>query len=223
MSMSLPDMRLMITRPLGINVGGTGMATSQLDLYLNRSFWEVQNKFPFREKEVVSTFDTSAGGRLYEVSFPTEAVKHLAIEEIDGSGVGQHHPLEKIERDVYEQLYKANSEDHWGIPTKYVREGCVIRLFPTPDDVYTITIKRLVALSDFSATNVTSGIPQVWDEIIGFGGTWRAALDLGDVNKASFYKSLQAEMINTIIPTESDEAQSNAQLASVTVLGLDYD
>lgn len=214
-------MRLGITRPLGVNVGGTQAPVEQLDLCLNRAFWEIQNKFPLREKEVVSTFNLIPGIRNYDVIFPTEAVKHLAIRREDDSGVFQHYPLEQITRDQYEQLY-AETEDQWDIPVKYVREGCLMRMWPTPDDDYLITIKRLVALNDLSNVNTSSTIPQVWDEIIMFGGLWRFALELGQLDKVQYYKSLQAEMINTIIPTEVNETQSNSQLARVEVLGLDY-
>lgn len=221
MPISISDMRLGVTRPLGVNLGGTQMPVEQVDLYLNRAFWEIQNKFPLREKEVVSTFETVRGARNYDVQFPTEAVRHIAITEKDILGVGQHYPLIQITRDVYEQLYQ-DSENQWNIPVKYVREGCLIRLWPTPDDEYTITIKRLVALTDLSSINIVSGIPQVWDEIIVFGALWRACVDLSDVVRAQWYKSLQAEMINTIIPTEVNEAQSNSQLAHVEVPGLEY-
>lgn len=221
MSINLTDLRLGITRPLGLNVGGTQMPTEQLDLNLNRAFWEIQNKFPLREKEAISTFQTIAGSRNYDMSFPTEAVKHIAIEEDDDTGVGQHTPLIQITRDQYEQKYQS-TEDQWGIPCKYVREGCIIRLFPTPDDIYTLTIKRLIALNDFSDLVTSSGIPQVWDEIIMLGGLWRTCIDIGDLARSSFFKSLQAEMINTIIPTEVNEAQSNSQYAHVEVPGLEY-
>lgn len=221
MPLSLPNLRLGITRPLGVNVGGTQAPVEQLDLYLNRSFWEIQNKFPLREKEVISTFSTIVGIRNYDVIFPTEAVKHIAIRKNNDGGIGQEYPLEQITRDQYEQLY-ATTEDQWDIPVKYVREGCIIRMWPTPDEAYTIIIKRLVALSDLSNVNSTTTIPQVWDEIIMFGALWRFCVDLGDLNRVTYFKSLQGEMINTIIPTEIQEIQSNSQLARVEVLGLDY-
>lgn len=214
-------MRLGVTKPLGLNVGGTQLGIDEIDLYLNRAFWEIQNKFPFREKEVVSTFETTAGARNYDVGFPTEAVKHIAIKENENSDVGRHTPLVQITRDMYEQKYES-TEDQWGIPDSYVREGCIVRLFPTPDEAYTITIERLVALVDLSNNKTVSGLPQVWDEIIVFGGLWRACVDLGDLGRASWFKSLQAEQINTIIPTEVNEEQSNSQLAHVEVPGLDY-
>lgn len=221
MPINLTNMRLGVTRPLGLNAGGTQMGNDQIDLYLNRAFWEIQNKFPFREKEVVSSFETVEGGRNYDVQFPTEAVKHIAIKENDDSGIGRHIPLVQITRDVYEREYEA-SEDQWDIPTSYVREGCIIRLFPTPDDAYTIIIKRLVALSDLSNIKTTSGIPQVWDEIIILGALWRACIDVGDLGRSSWFKATQAEMINTIIPTEVQEEQANSQYAHVEVPGLEY-
>lgn len=220
MPISLTDMRLGVTRPLGINVGGTQMPTTQIDLYLNRSFWEIQNKYPLREKQAISTFQTIIGVRNYDVSFPTEAVDHIAITEND-SGQGIHYPLVQITRDVYEQKYR-DTQDQWDIPIEYVREGCIVRLWPTPDEEYTITIRRLVALTDLSAIQTTSGIQHVWDEVIVYGALWRACIDLSDLAKSAYYKSLQMELINTIIPQQAKEEQSNSQLAHVEVPVMEY-
>lgn len=228
MGLNLADLRLSIYRPLGLVDSTNTLIVSQLpliqaDLYLNRAFWEIQNKFPFREKEIISEFDTVDDVRNYNVTFPTEAIIHLSIEDdrYDGNN-NPHAPLERITRDVYEQSYR-NDTDENGFPTKYVLEGCVIRLYPTPDGIYKIIMKRLVTLTDLSLTNATPGIPQVWHEIIGYGALWRAFIDRNDYARANNIKMLQAELINTIIPREALEDQSNAQLARVEVLGIDYE
>lgn len=224
MPINLADMRLGVTRPIGINVGGTQMSTAQIDLYLNRAYWEIQNKFPFREKEAISTFDTVAGVRNYDVEFPVEAIKHIAIQEREDMGTNrQHYPLIQITRDQYEQRYRED-EGQWSIPKKYVREDNIIKFFPTPNNIYQITIKRLIALNDLGSSSATdtSDVPQVWDEIIVLGGLWRACVDIGDLARSGWFKSMQAELINTIVPTEVKEDQSNSQLAHVEVPGLEY-
>lgn len=220
MGLNLDYMRRMVRIPLGVS-SQTQLSDTDIDVYLNRAYWEYQNKFPFREKEVISTFDTVAGQRSYDVSFPTEAVKHIAITEVT-TGMGQHIPLTQITRDVYEQQYQDDSSQQ-AMPVEYVREGCIIRLWPTPDQIYTLTIERLVALTDLSTINNLPVIPQVWHEIIGYGGLWRAYIDFGDLQRSNFIKSMQAELINTIVPTEVNESQSNSQRAGVSVLGLGYD
>lgn len=220
MGLDIAYMRGMVRTPLGIS-SVNQLSDPAIDVYLNRAYWEYQNKFPFREKEVISTFQTTIGQNAYDVSFPTEAVKHVSITELT-SGQGKHFPLVQITRDVYEQQYE-DSQDQWAIPCEYVREGCIIRLFPTPDQVYTITIERLLALTDLSSVNNLPVIPQVWHEIIGYGGLWRAYVDFGDLTRADYIKRVQAELVNTVIPTEVNESQSNSQLAGVRVLGLDYE
>lgn len=223
--LNIDQLRLMLYTPLGIPLNSVQLPFTVADLYLNRAFWEVQNKFPFREKEVISNFNTTIGVRNYDVSFPTEAVKHISITHPNVGGsvtVNKSWPLEQITRDQYEQLYADNS-DVYELPEKYVREGCIIRLWPTPDAIYTLTIERLVALTDISTSHVSPSIPQVWHEIIGLGGLWRLYLDKGDFARANATKQFQADLINTTIPAEINEAQSNSQLARVEVLGLDYE
>lgn|SRR5690606_9580117 len=218
MGLDLTSLRNGIYKPIGIEPNSPEMPFVDVDLYLNRAFWEIQNKFPLKEKHVTSTFQTTAGIRNYDVSYPTEAVLHIAIEEPTRK---EHIPLDKITANTYESIYR-DDEEEWGMPTKFVLEGCIVRFWRTPDQEYTVIIRRLVALNDLGVLVTTPNVPNVWHEIILYGGLWRAYIDVGDHVRANNIKLLQSELINTIVPTEAKEEQTNTSLAHVEVLGRDY-
>lgn len=174
-------------------------------LILNQSYWELMDKYPFKEKEVRVTFPTVAGVRNYNCPTPFEALRHLAILNPQGEA---HTPLDQISEDVYEQEYDASS-DNQAIPTKYVREGCQILLFPTPDDAYTITMRYWTTLDNL--TSVTGpNMPQSWHEIILFGAIWRAFIEIcGDYVRGMGAKNFQQSLINNAVPVQAKEEENN--------------
>lgn len=220
MSLDIVALRAKVWRPLGFDDDNTDeLPRSLIDLNLNISMWEIMDKFHFREKEVRGTFVTTASLNRYDMPEPFEALQHLAI--VDPESL-QHIPLIRMEADTYESVYNENEENE-GFPTHYVREGCSVRMWPTPDVEYTIIIRRLITLTDISASNSIPDMPQAWHELIAFGGLWRSAMDIGDVNRGGNFRALQVSMMNSMIPTEMKEKVANSRLAGLNVIGRDYD
>jgi hypothetical protein len=210
-------MRKQVRKACGIDdENDPDLSTPEIDLYLNLAYWEIQDKFPFREKEKTATFQTVIGTRNYNVPQPFEALQSLAI--VDPVS-GKHVPLDRMGDDEYEQSY-IEGESHYGQPERYLREGCFVRLYPTPDKVYTIVLRRLITLTDISDTRTTPEIPRAWWEIITLGGQYRALLDLGDIKKSNYYMNLQTAKINGMVPTEAKEAV-DSQRAGLEVIRED--
>jgi hypothetical protein len=187
------------------------------DTYLNRSFWELGPKFDFREKEVVGTFTTVEGTNYYKTPTSFEAMQNLDIEDLNDFS---HKPLDRITRDVFSSKYE-NRVDSRGKPELYFREDTGIRLWPTPDGIYTLTIKYLRTLADVSDSNLVPGIPQEWHEIILLGGVWRAMLGVNrDVRGARDIRAFQASLMEGITVVEVKE-EIDSHRAGLEVLGLD--
>ncbi len=185
------------------------------DTYLNRSYWEILDKFPFREKEIVGTFQTVVGEDYYSTPTPFEAIQHLAIEDLVSK---QHTPLDLIGKDYYEQIH-VNDPTAWGKPEKYLREDTGIRLEPVPDQIYKITIRYWTVLSDLSNSNTQSPIPQAWHEVILFGGVWRAFIGANnDYVRGQAARAWQASLIDKLTPVESKEKQDTSR-AGLRVIG----
>lgn len=189
------------------------------DLYLNRAFWEVQDAFPFREREKLATFQTIAGVLKYDIP-SGEAIQSLSIMDTT-QDTFSHVPLDQIDATDYETRF-IDDEDNRGVPTKFVREGCLIRLWPTPADVYTVQIRRLIVLADLSNLNSVPSIPQVWHEIIAYGGVERRFIDLGDINRAALFRKLKGSMMDEKTSIKSEEKQANTQHAGLNYIGRTY-
>lgn len=184
-------------------------------LQLNIAYWELLDKFPFREKETRTTFVTQAGVRAYNAPSPFEALKHLAIKDLD-SDSDQHTPIDQMGHDVYEQKYNESS-DNQGQPTHYVREACQILLYPTPDDVYTLTMRYWTTLDDLSSSQ-SPQIPQSWHELIYFGALWREFMDIGDHQRMASTLRIWDKMVNTAVPVEAKEEINNPRAGIEVIL-----
>jgi hypothetical protein len=189
---------------------GTGeddvdLPNAKLDSYLNKSFWEILDKLPFRVKEKTVTFQTAVGSALYSVPASFEAIRHLSIEDYNSF---EHTDVDQMDPKVYEASY-ANRSDSYGKPTHYVRENNFIRLYPTPDNTYTLTLKYNAELADLSDTNQYPSVPRVWYEIIELGGLWRRFLSLNDYPRVSAVKNLQRDLLSTTTPIQAKEKMDN--------------
>lgn len=191
------------------------MPDTKADLLLNRAYWEILDKFHFREKEVTATFDIVAGTRLYNMPDPFDALRLLSVLNPDTE---QHMVLKRMTIQKYEELYN-ESEDEQDFPTHYVREACSARLWPTPDADYTATIKYWTTLADLvEGTNETPPIPQSWHEIILFGGVWRAFVSFGDYVRGNTAKAHQSALIESAVPVEAKE-EYDSESAGIEVPG----
>jgi hypothetical protein len=206
MTLVLADLELELEEHLGLDATDVGQApwtVDRIDLLLNRSFWEIQYKFPFREKELTATFVTVAGTRLYAIPVLFEALRQLSIEDVNDFS---HSVLQRTTIYDYEQRFV---NDPSGVeqdkPTHYTREGLGIRLLPTPDRVYTVTIKYQTTLADLSTQNNVPVIPQIWHEVILYGAVWRGFMRLGDYARAQAAKAHQRELMAEIQPVEAKE------------------
>lgn len=196
----------------------TDLPDTKADLMLNRSMWEVMDKFHFREKEVTVTFSTVAGTRLYNMPDPFEAMRLLSIKDPD---TNEHKKLKRTTIEYYENNYDTDT-DAQDFPVYYVREGCAVRLLPTPDDAYELTLKYWTTLADLSDSNTAIVIPPSWHEIILFGAVYRGFLSFGDFVRANGMRQQQIGLINSSVPTEAKEEYDSSD-AALSVKVREYD
>lgn len=217
MGLDLLDLRDSVRTATGTDE--SDLPDEKLDIYLNMSWWELIDKFKFREKEVTVTFDTIIGIRLYNMPSPFEALRSLSIKTSD---TNEHRTLKRITIQVYEDKHDED-EDARGMPVEYVREGCAARLWPTPDAVYTITQKYWTTLADITEDEPNLVIPQSWHEVVLFGALWRTfILHLSDFVRGNKAKKHQVSLVNSAVPVEAKEEEDSPH-AGVRVLFNDYD
>ena len=216
------DVDTMVTNvwnSLGVDGNDVGFGTTQTLLLLNQSFWEILNKFEFREKETSYNFSTIAGQSDYVPPTIFEALKLISIEDPNDL---KHTPLDRMSPLIYEQNF-VNLPTSQTKPTNYLRYNNLIRLFPTPDIAYNLTVYHWLTLSDL-VTHGTLGLPREWDELVQDGAIYRGYKILGDLVKAKQVRQDQIERINSTVPVESKEENDSPNSgvnipAGITVLG----
>lgn len=225
MTLDLTSLRLQLREGLGLEGDDTATLPNTdtsdktgADTYLNRAYWEVLDRFKFREKEVIATFPTTQGEDFYKIPSPFEAIQGLSIEDPDSFA---HTPLDRITADEFEQTFvnKTDAEDK---PTNYFREADGIRLYPRPDQAYTVTIRHWTLLSDLSSTNtVPAFLQKNFHEIILFGGLWRAFIGVnGDWTRSQAARAVQSGLLAGVHSTDEKE-QADSHRAGVEVAGYE--
>jgi hypothetical protein len=201
-----------------LGVDEDDLPNASADLLINRSYSWLLNMFKFRSKEVSATFPTVNGTRNYDLPDDVEAVRGVSIEDPNSMA---HTPLDRMTTDDYESNY-TDSTDLESTPTNYVREGSCIRLWPTPDTVYEITLKYDRLLSDLSDSNTAPDVPPNWEEMILLGAVFRGYLRLGDNLRARELKQHVESLAVQAKPQEKKE-EFDSHRAGLDVILPSYD
>jgi len=191
--MYLSDLESELREHLGEDTAD--LSTAMADMLLNRSYSEILNRYGehFRQKEVSFTWPTIAGEKLYQVPADFEALRQLSIEDLNDQ---VHSPLVRMTPFEYERVFQ-NRSDAQDKPLNYVREDGCIRLFPTPDNVYTITMKYWKLLDALGGVVTQSALPAEWDEIILYGAVYRGFIRRGDYIRGQAARAHQETLMNT--------------------------
>lgn len=219
MGLSLAQIRAEVLVELGVDATDLDSSGSaNLDLLINQSYWDVMDKFSFREKESNTTFATVAGTRDYNLTSKISTAASVTFEALRSVFVKNDDSLEHerlIEESIaaYEEEYSEDI-DARDYPTHYVRDGGIIRLRPTPDDAYTLTVYFLKTLTDVASAG--PDVPQSWHEIVKDGAVWRGHKRFRDFNSAQQVKLLQESAIRNAL-TQPAKEDAFKKFAGVSV------
>lgn len=214
--MNVESLQQELLENLGID--SDDMDSDTQKLLLNRAYWAMLNKFPFRETQTTALFTLTAGVSIYVMPNPFEALRQLSIEDLND---GTHTVLERMTEFFYENTY-VNRADQQGKPSHYYREKNAAKVWPTPDAAYPSTLKYTTVLDDLDDPSDVPGVPKNWHEILLFGATWRGFYRIGDIVRGERMKKLDSTLINEAVPTESKE-EKDSPYAGVEVLLNEYD
>lgn len=220
MPLSLVQLENELLAHLGVDVTDFTNGLTDVDLILNRSWWQVMADLDFKEKETRKSISLVVNQSLYNVTTLVnplifEALQNVAIED---PTTFKHSLLELMQPQTYEaNLINLTSEN--AKPTHYVRSNTDLIFWPTPDKTYNVTLYYLQTLADIAAGGPP--VPQNWHDIILFGAIYRGFMRFGDYNRGNAAKKHQDKLIENSTPINSKEL-ANLPLAGLSVLGRDY-
>lgn len=218
MTIDLQTLRDELRFALGVEEDDDGWENDPIDLLLNRAYWALLAKFPFRSIESTVNFNMEVGSNLYIMPTPFDALKQISIIDPDSN---RSIKLKRMTPVEYANVYVAGS-NAYAIPEKYFRENAAAKVWPTPDKAYACTLKYTTILAELEDPTDEPGVPHDWREILLFGAQWRGYYRLGDIVRGERMKKLDATMINDAVPVEAKEEGDSSE-AGVEYLRNDYD
>lgn len=217
MGLTLANLRAEVLAECGIDatdLDATGSAN--LDLIINQSYWDVMDKFSFREKETYTSFALTIGTYIYNLSSKIQTAASVTFEALRRVYVYNSDELKdkELTEVSLEKFKERHSEDTNArdIPNAFLRIGGEIHLDPVPDKAYTLKPFFLKTLSDVPTAGPE--IPQSWHEIVKDGAIWRVHKRFRDYNSAEQIKRIQDIAISRALTVPSKE-DSFKKLAGV--------
>lgn len=221
MGLNLAALRNELRASLGVDADDlpdTSLTRTSTDELLNRSLWEVTEKFAFREKEYSTNFvASSAYGNKYTLPGNFEALLNVSVQNPDNQ---RQYDLVRMTRVTYDAEFNSNVSDQCanGQPTGYLRDNDCIIFWPAPDKAYNIKLRYLLTISDLTDANPNLTIPQSWHEIILLGAVWRGFITFGDYDRSERAKQHQLSLIVSSVPVEAKE-EFDSHISGVEVMG----
>jgi hypothetical protein len=211
--LNVDEMRELVRAGLG-GVSPSELDNTKVDQLLNMSFWYLESRFPFKEKECRIEFPMTVGENGYLVpgnnpSAPNlldlEAIKSISVIDPDSDTITQVSKMTQQHWDaIVENL---DNTDYYAIPTRWVRMDETIVFHPTPDKIYTVRLyflKTLKSLVDGTVDDLN--FPREWCEIVVEGAIARGHQYYGqDYNLAGGMYNLQTNKIRTAVSHQSKE------------------
>ncbi len=160
--LSLTDMRRLLRKGLG-DLDDSDLTDAEADELLNFAFWELEDKFPFKEKELTVEGSTVAGTRSYALADNLAALVSVSVKDPDD---GIWYKLVRMSIASHDESRNDNSDTR-ARPVRYLRLEHDLILQPVPDQVYTYrtTMWRTLASLEEGVVDAT-GLPRNWDEMV---------------------------------------------------------
>lgn len=218
--LSMSQLRSETLAHLGIDATDLDLTGSaNLDLLINRAWWDLLDRVDFKEKDKYTTFSTVAAQRDYSIQtiIGSDIFDAIDVISITDPNSLDHEPLDSITNNWYEENYNEQTTQQ-AQPTSYFHWNGNLRLYPTPDVIYTINIYYKYILTDLSAGN--PAIPQGWHEGILYAAVARGHIRSRDYSSAGFMEGKSNQAMSR--KTTAGKDDTNNKFAGVQVYRNKY-
>lgn len=220
LGLTLQEMRDLVREGMG-NLTPADIPNDKVDRFLEMSFWELEAKYPFKEKECRYDFPLVVGTNEYLIAnfdnldlIDVEALQSVSVLDLDNI----NHPLARMTQSWWDTVYShAKGSDFFGLPRYYVRMDETLQLHPTPDKIYTLRIYMLKTLLTVIETPNNPDLPRSWHELVIEGAITRGLYYKQDYTASRESANMQLAKIRTSVPVEATE-ERDSHYAGLEVL-----
>ena len=187
MATALSSLRASLRQRVG-NPSTTALPDASADAYVNKGYHHTLDTFLHTVMRQEYTITTVAGTAVYTIPRAYRSLIRL-WNYTEGKRVY------KV-TDVYAFHLRAGySDTSRGCPRWYFKTGAEVRLFPTPDAVYSIIAYCKMKLDDLALDTDEIEIDD-WDEVILARAAYAYYIDIGDEAKAKWALAVWKEATN---------------------------
>lgn len=213
MSLDLTEMRALVRRGLG-NLDDNELIDADVDMYLNLSLWELEDRFPFEAKKTRFRFSMTIGQSTYSLAplADPNVIRSVAIIDADTSARAK---LKQMTRDWYDTNVTLSSDTR-AQPTRYMREDDCLFFNCDPDVAYVVELSMEEGVASIvEGTNEGTGLPRNWDELVVQGAIVRGQFYNEDYQRAQQASNFQTGGIRQTVlnSAKKDKDNSTARLA----------
>lgn len=198
--------------------------TTKIQGWINDTRKDIAIKYNFGYIYVEATAVTSAGSARY--ALPCDYLDHLDVfsnskklARVESREFDELTQTCSTYPDILEELFTESgvlNDLTRGTPDYYVVRGMEIQLYPTPDDIYTLTLKYYALPSDFSSDGDYDYISTFHPEAVIFGAALRGAIFLDDEQKKTTYAAAYDAAIKEMVRREKDRERRDVKIRMKT-------
>jgi len=217
--LTLAQMRMLVRKGLG-NLTVEDADNPYIDLLLNMSYWEIEKKYPFKEKECRIQWPLTVGVFQYKLPNEIDLVQLEAIQAVSLVDLqNTSHVLQRMTQSWWDTQYlHAQGTTSYAQPTHYVRMDQDIIFHPTPDKIYTIRLFLLKTLKTLLEDSFEQpDVPRNWHELVVEGAVARGQFYKQDINMSQQTHALQTSKIRSAVAIEGKE-EKDSHYAGLEVL-----
>lgn len=223
--LSLTRMRALVRKGLG-GLDSDDINDTEVDELLNLAFWDVEERFPFKEKECRVEFPLTIGENMYLVPGNATGTNLLDLEAIKSVSVvtdeGDVWPVARMTQEHWDSIAGVLRDrddistlevDSYGLPSRFVRMDESIILHPVPDKVYRLRVYFLKTLKSIvSGTVEQINLPRGWNLMVVQGAIGHGHFFMQDYNLTNQAEAIQARKINSAVAISVKE-ETNSRYA----------
>jgi len=216
--LSLQDMRDLTRKGLG-GLNEQDISDPEVDQILNLSYWELESRFPFLEKQYRTSFILVPGQETYDIETYIETPDDVFVEAFQSFGMMGDptssseseisYAMQRMTEDWYDSVYSERT-DVQTRPTHFLRRDKEIVFWHIPDKAYVCRVFLLKTLKSLLYREIeTPNLPREWHELVVEGAITRGHYYTQDYNLAQQAENFRVSKIRTAVPQEGKEEEDS--------------